>query len=250
MNECTERSEGRERMPSRPSMKPVLLGVAHGTRSPGGQDQIRRLAAGLALRRPGLDVRLAYVDVQQPHVADAVAQLRGAPVVVVPLLLSTGHHVRVDIGAAVEGTSAVVTAPLGPDPMLVELLARRLRAAGPADAVVLAAAGSAEPRSRADVAAVARALPGRARVGYASGSGPRVTDVVAELRAAGARRIAVAAYLLVDGLFHRALHRAGADVVTAPLVTSGSVAELVLSRYDAAVTGGPVAEFSQSTLCG
>ncbi|BFU44407.1 sirohydrochlorin chelatase [Krasilnikovia sp. MM14-A1004] len=227
----------------------VLVGVAHGTRSPAGQDQIRRLAAEVALRRPGLDVRLAYVDVQEPHVADVVAALGGAPAVVVPLLLSTGYHVRVDIAAAVEGSAAVVTAPLGPDPVLVGLLARRLAAAGPADAVVLAAAGSADARWRADVAAVARVLPGLPRIGYASGSGPRVAEVVAGLRAAGARRIAVATYLLVDGLFHRTLHRAGADVVTAPLATSRGIADLVLRRYDAAVSGGG-AEFPAAAPVG
>ncbi|RZU48353.1 sirohydrochlorin ferrochelatase [Krasilnikovia cinnamomea] len=231
--------------------RPVLVGVAHGTRSPAGQDQIRRLAADVALRRPGLDVRLAYVDVQEPRVADVVAGLGGAPAVVVPLLLSTGYHVRVDIGAAVEGGAAVITAPLGPDPTLVELLARRLEAAGPADAVVLAAAGSADARWRADVAAVARALPGLPRIGYASGSGPRVSDVVAGLRAAGARRIAVATYLLVDGLFYRTLRHAGADVVTAPLVTSGRIADLVLRRYDAAVASSDAAHCpAPAATCG
>jgi sirohydrochlorin ferrochelatase len=54
---------------------------------------------------------------------------------------------------------------------------------------------------------------------------------VAGLRAAGAARIVVAAYLLVDGLFHRSLHEAGADAVTAPLITHPAVTDLVLHRY-------------------
>jgi hypothetical protein len=52
--------------------------------------------------------------------------------------------------------------------------------------------------------------------------------------------VTVAAYLLVDGLFHRSLHRAGADAVTDPLVTAPSVAEIVLDRYDAARAVVPV----------
>ena len=201
----------------------TLLGVAHGTRSAVGQAQLRELMDQVACRRPDLDVRLAYVDVQQPRVAEALRP--GA--VLVPLLLSTGYHVRVDIADAVAGTDARVTAPLGPDPALTEVLAARLPAA--TDAVVLAAAGSSEARWQAEVGAVAASL--NAHVAYASGGGPRVPDVVAGLRRAGAAHVTVATYLLADGLFYRSLHHAGADVVTPPLITSPVIADLVLSRY-------------------
>jgi hypothetical protein len=49
--------------------------------------------------------------------------------------------------------------------------------------------------------------------------------------------VVVAAHLLVDGVFHRSLHRAGADRVTDPLATSPLVADIVLDRYDTAVRG-------------
>jgi sirohydrochlorin ferrochelatase len=151
---------------------PVLLAVAHGTRSAAGQAQIRDLVDRVACRRPDLDVRLAYVDVQQPRVGEAIQ---------------------------------------GPD------------------AVVLAAAGSSDPAWRADIASVAGRLG--AYVAYASGSELRVPDVVAGLRAQGARRITIAAYLLAEGLFYRSLHRAGADVVTPPLCADPAVVDLVLTRY-------------------
>jgi sirohydrochlorin ferrochelatase len=216
----------------------TLVAVAHGTRSPAGQAQIRDLIARVARRRPEMDVRLSYVDVQQPRLAELMTVPFDGPVVVVPLLLTTGYHVRVDIASAVEGTAgrvdAVATPPLGFDQRLVEILADRIAAEGPADAVVLAAAGSSDARSRADVEAVARALPMPTRIGYAATSTPRVPDVVAALRAEGAERVVVAAYLLVDGLFHRSLHRAGADRVTEPLVTHRSVEDLILHRYDVA----------------
>jgi sirohydrochlorin ferrochelatase len=211
----------------------TLVAVAHGTRSPAGQAQVRDLAARIARRRPGLDVRLSYVDVQEPRIGDLATTLDSSAVVV-PLLLTAGYHVRVDIGVAVARTGAVVTRPLGFDARLVELLAARIAAAGPADAVVLAAAGSSDPRSRADVAAVARALPVPAVVGFAATSAPRVPDVVARLRAAGARRVTVAAYLLVDGLFHRTLRRSGADTVTGPLGPAREIEDIVLDRYDSA----------------
>jgi sirohydrochlorin ferrochelatase len=202
---------------------PVLLAVAHGTRSAAGQAQIRDLVDRVACRRPDLDVRLAYVDVQQPRVGEAI---QGLDAVVVPLLLSTGYHVRVDIAEAVAANNAVAAAPLGPDPVLVRSLQSRI---GGADAVVLAAAGSSDPAWRADIASVAGRLG--AYVAYASGSELRVPDVVAGLRAQGARRITIAAYLLAEGLFYRSLHRAGADVVTPPLCADPAVVDLVLTRY-------------------
>jgi sirohydrochlorin ferrochelatase len=207
--------------------RPTLLAVAHGTRSATGQRQIRDLVAAVARRRPGLDVRLSYVDVQQPRIGAVVPTVRDA--VVVPLLLSAGYHVRVDIADAVHGTGVPVAATLGPDDALLESLTRHLPAA---DAVVLAAAGSSDPDWRAGIHEMASRIPGGAHVAYASGTGPQVADVVAGLRARGRRRIAIAAYLLADGLFYRTLHRAGADSVTPPLCLDPAVAGLVLRRYD------------------
>ncbi|MFF5296586.1 sirohydrochlorin chelatase [Paractinoplanes globisporus] len=209
-------------------MKPTLLAVAHGTRSAAGQRQIRDLVAAVARRRPELDVRLSYVDVQQPRIGDVVPAVRDA--VVVPLLLSAGYHVRVDIANAVEGTGIPVTGTLGPDEVLLRSLTRNLPAA---DAVVLAAAGSSDPAWRESTHEMASKL--QAHVAYASGSAPKVADVVADLRRRGARRIAIAAYLLADGLFYRTLHRAGADSVTPPLCLDPTVAGLVLRRYESAL---------------
>ncbi len=210
-------------------MKPTLIAVAHGTRSAAGQAQIRDLVAAAALRRPDVDMRVAYVDVQQPRIGEVIPAMRDA--VVVPLLLSTGYHVRVDIAEAVAGTRFPVTAPLGPDEVLTASLRRHLPAA---DAVVLAAAGSSDAGWRADVEQIAAHLDG-AHVGFTAGPHPRVADVVAGLRAAGNRRIAIAAYLLADGLFYRTLHRAGADAVTPPLCFDPAVAGLVLDRYESAL---------------
>lgn len=209
------------------SYRPTLLAVAHGTRSATGQKQIRDLVAAVARHRPGLDIRLAYADVQEPRVGAVVPTVADA--VVVPLLLSTGFHVRVDIADAVAGTGFPVTAPLGPDDVLLDSLTRHLP---DADAVVLAAAGSADPDWRASIDSLAARLG--AHVGYVSGSEPKVADVVAGLRRQGARRIAVAAYLLAEGLFYRTLHRAGADAVTPPLALDPAVAALVVRRYESA----------------
>src|ERR671926_1388593 len=138
---------------------PVLVACAHGTRGPPGRRLIAELALAARELRPGLVTTAAFVDVQPPTVADVVADLAGdgRPSVVVPLLLSGGYHVHVDIARAVrEHAAARAARPLGPDPRLVAVLHDRLLASGadPADsntAVVLAAAGSSDVRAVADV---------------------------------------------------------------------------------------------------
>ena len=222
-----------------------LIAVAHGTRSAAGQGQIRALVDAVAMCRPELDVRLAYVDVQHPRIGEVLpiraqsgevlpirAQSRGAAPVIVPLLLSTGHHVRVDIAEA--AGDGVVTPPLGPDPLLTEILAGS--AGRDHDALVLAAAGSSDPGWRAEIARVAADL--NAHVAYASRD--ETKDVVAGLREQGAERITVAAYLLAEGLFYRSLHRAGADHVTPPLCHDPRVAGLVARRYDLTTALAPM----------
>jgi sirohydrochlorin ferrochelatase len=226
---------------------PVLIACAHGTRNPTGRRLIAELALAARRLRPGLTTTAAFVDVQPPTVADVVAELAstGRSPVVVPLLLSGGYHVHVDIARAVEGAAdAVAARPLGPDPRLVEVLAERLLDAGadpsdPRTAVVLAAAGSSDPRSVADVEATAALLQerwaGRVTTGYGSAARPPVPDAVAAARNAGAARVVIASYLLAPGHFHDKLTGAGADAVTAPLLPDDRIAAVLLDRFDAAL---------------
>jgi sirohydrochlorin ferrochelatase len=225
---------------------PVLVGCSHGTDDPEGRALVTGLLADVRGRRPDLDVREAFVDVQQPEVAQVVtgALDDAGSAVVVPLLLSAGFHVHVDIAQAVDVPGAVASAALGPDDRLVAILVDRLVAAGAAagDAVVLAAAGSSDPRARTAVEDLLDRLRvawpvGPVTLGYCSAAQPAVADAVVTARsalaAAGAhdRRVVVLAYLLAPGFFLRRLHGAGADVVTAPLLPDGRVAEVVLDRY-------------------
>ena len=159
---------------------PILVACAHGTRNATGRRLIAELALAARDLRPGLVTTAAFVDVQPPTVADVVAGLAGdgRPSVVVPLLLSGGYHVHVDIaGAVADAASAVAARPLGPDPRLVEVLHDRLLQAGadprdPLTAVVLAAAGSSDARSVADVEDTAdllqRSWAGPVTTGYGS----------------------------------------------------------------------------------
>jgi sirohydrochlorin ferrochelatase len=223
--------------------QPVLVGCSHGTDSVRGRAVVRAILEGVAAARPDVVVREAFVDVQEPAVADVVASAAelGLTAVVVPLLLSVGFHVRVDIAAAVEGRPAVAAPPLGPDRRLVDVLADRLTQAGlaPDDVVVLAAAGSTDPAAAVAVDEVAAGLGRRlgrpVTVGYGAGATPRVPDAVAAARTAGAGRVVIASYLLAPGYFHDRVLEAGADIVSAPLAPDDRIVEIVLDRYAAAV---------------
>ena len=169
---------------------PILIACAHGTSSADGAAEVNALRAGIAALRPGLDVREAYVDVQDPELPAVVAGLpEGETAVVVPLLLSVGYHVKVDIARAVKGRPGTrAAAPLGPDPRLAALLDVRLREAGVTDndAVILAAAGSSDPTAAQNVEELAgqlRALrSNRIVAAYGASAKPSVPDAVAMLR--------------------------------------------------------------------
>jgi sirohydrochlorin ferrochelatase len=218
---------------------PVLIGCSHGTDSVDGRAAIRGLLEQVRAARPGLDVREAFVDVQDPRVDGVVAGVDG-PAVIVPLLLSTGFHVKQDIQGACVRDDVVAAPPLGPHPALAQLLADRLAPHDlhPGDQVVLAAAGSSDPEAADAVAAVARDLAqllGRGVVAsYGAGAQPRVGDAVAQAQVPEGGRVVVASYLLAPGYFLDVVLRAGADVVTDALAPDEALAALVLERYDAA----------------
>ncbi|WP_265520117.1 sirohydrochlorin chelatase [Oerskovia flava] len=235
---------------------PVLVGCSHGTSDESGRAAIRALLDDVRAARPDLTVHEAFVDVQQPEVGDVVTEVVTGTMqdaVVVPLLLSGGFHVDVDITESVAGRGeesgpghgrASAARPLGPDDRLVDLLAERLAEAGlrPDDAVVIAAAGSSRAGAARDVEQVAAGLrerhTGPVTVGYGAMAKPSVPDAITAARADG-RRVVVAAYLLAPGFFYDRVLEAGADLVSAPLAPDARLTAIVLDRYaDAAAVLG------------
>lgn len=220
---------------------PVLLAVAHGSAHPRAKATVTALARQVGRLAPVLDVRVAFVQHAEPSLTDALAQA-GPDVVVVPLLLSSGYHLATDLalGAATAqgaGPGAETARPLGPDQLLTTALASRLREAGvPAGTpVVLAAAGSSDPRAEAEVGSQAVMLAGHlgaeVTVAFAATGRPSVPEAVSLMRARTGGRVAVASYLLAPGYFHDRLSESGADWVTAPLGDHPAVAALVIDRY-------------------
>lgn len=232
---------------------PVLIACAHGTDDAIGRQVVRSIVDDIRRRRPDLDVREAFVDVQDPALPDVVSGLpRGARAVIVPLLLSVGFHTAVDIAEAAASTEGRVLAaePLGPDCRLAAIIAERLRATGatPADRIVLAAAGSSRPEAATAVGRLAASVrdrwPGPVSIGYGAGAHPRVPVAVETARggvsAGDAGRVVIASYLLAPGYFHDRLVEAGADRVTAPLGPDPRLAEIALDRYAEALVRQPV----------
>lgn len=201
---------------------PLAL-VAHGSADARFGATVEAIATRVRRLRPGLDLRVGYLEHGPPHVRDAA---NGA--VVVPLLLTSGYHVLADLPA--QAPDATLAAAVGPDPRLAAALADRLREAGydGRSPVVLAAAGSADERALADVRTaagqLAAALGVEVSVGYVSAGEPKLAALTPTV---------VASYLVAPGAFHDACGLVSAAVVTQPIGDHPAVAEVVLDRYDA-----------------
>lgn len=212
-----------------------LVTVAHGTRNPAGNQVAAELTA-MAARRLGWSATTSYVELCAPLFADVATGLAAADTAVVPLLLSTGYHVRHDLPA--QAGELTVGRPLGPDPLLAAAQVDRLVAVGArrSQPVILVAAGSTDPAALPDLDAAARLLArawgSPVRVATLSGLGPRLADVVQP-------GDAVAPYLLAPGHF---ADRARADAVAAGAATVADVigphrrvVELITARARALV---------------
>ena len=245
-----------------------LVAVAHGSRDPRAAAAISQLLAQARRRAAerdlaGLDIKAAFLD----HCAPSLPQVLGAldsadsaaDCVVVPLLLTAAYHSKTDIPArlaearaALPRLAARYAGTLGPHLLLLTALERRLAEAGlgltagdrKQTSVVLAAAGSSDPRANATVAALAagwQARGGWRRVvpAYASAGGPSPGEAVRALRASAADGpVVVASYLLAPGYFADKIRdpalEAGADVVSAALGAAPEVADVILDRYQEA----------------
>lgn len=117
------------------------LVVAHGSRAPHVTDDHDAVCAELADDAPeGVDVRPAYLEINDPSIPDAIdaAVADGADrVVLLPYFLHAGNHTRRDIPAAIDeaavrhpGVVLTMADHLGPDARLVAILADRAAAAG------------------------------------------------------------------------------------------------------------------------
>lgn len=116
-----------------------LVIAAHGTRITEGQKQCRALIDRVRRMLPDTHVLDCYVELDEPSVADAVADAlandEDSCAVVVPLMIGTGGHAQDDIPQAIAQAKAKVggtvnyTPHLGPHPLLRQAALERISAA-------------------------------------------------------------------------------------------------------------------------
>jgi sirohydrochlorin ferrochelatase len=240
-------------------MTEVVL-ASHGTSDSVGAKLISDLVKAIAAELPTQVVHETFVDVQEPQVLEVVenALKTQTQIALIPLLLSTGYHVRQDITDAVitamaefPGSNVAVTPALGPSTQLTTLLLLRLQQAGwsAGDIVVLAVAGSSDSAAveecrlvHLELEAAIQELDPAAQVelAFLSAAQPRLKDLVPKLKFQHpSKRVVVSTYLLAPGYFADQTAKVGAHLVAEPLLAKdspvpGQLVDLILSRVSQA----------------
>ncbi|HEY4454419.1 MAG TPA: sirohydrochlorin chelatase [Pseudonocardiaceae bacterium] len=245
--------------------EPLLI-VGHGTVDAAGVGEftafIDRMRTKLA--PDGIDVEGGFIELSAPAVTEAwqrLVELGHRRMAAVPLVLVAAGHAKGDIPAALQrevlrapGTSFAFGRPLGPHPILLDLLAERIAAVAPAEdtAVVLVGRGSTDPDANAEVCKVARLLQetrGFAFVetAFVSLATPNVADGLRRAKLLGARRVVVAPYFLFDGVLPQrvvaqsvAFGQSNPDLdvrVAGYLGDCAGLADLVVERYRETLRG-------------
>ncbi|OBA74481.1 sirohydrochlorin ferrochelatase [Mycobacterium sp. 1554424.7] len=224
----------------------VLVLTAHGSEDPRSAANARAVARRVARMRPGLDVRLAFCELNAPGLVDVLGGLSGQAVVT-PLLLASAYHARIDIPAQIarSGVDAAQADVLGEDPRLVSLLRQRITEMGVSRqdervGVLVAAIGSSDPRANARTRQVApHLLAGTSWAGattaFVTRPEPSLAEAAGRLRRQGARRVIIAPWFLAPGVLPDRVRRfadyAGIELAE-PLGAHRLVAETVLDRFD------------------
>jgi sirohydrochlorin cobaltochelatase len=78
----------------------ALVLFAHGARDPQWAEPFRRIQAVIRERRPGSVVDLAFLEIMQPALADAITRLAAGGhrrITIAPLFMAQGGHLRNDL---------------------------------------------------------------------------------------------------------------------------------------------------------
>lgn len=113
--------------------KSAIVLFAHGARDPGWAEPFRRIQARLRAAIPELPVELAFLELMQPDLPEAVSRLAREDigrVTIVPLFLAQGGHLREDLPRLVEdirgkhpGLAIDITSAIGDSATLTDAIA-------------------------------------------------------------------------------------------------------------------------------
>lgn len=259
-------TDGTDLVPRRGQM---LLLAAHGSRDVRFAATAGRVAAAAAHALPGVRVELAYLDLNEPLIDDALDALSsdvatgagstadGPGITVVPLLFGDGYHSKSDLPSILDRARcrnprlrAVQTPVVGahsPVPALADRLAEAgFRRSRPGGGVLLYAVGSSDPASDASVRTrgleLSRTLDVPVETVFATRLGPdgrAVRRAVERLRTAGATRIAASPLFLSAGLLTERVERvldrfAPGSMVAGPIGPHPSLIASITTLYRAA----------------
>ena len=87
------------RPPSR-APSPAIVLFAHGARDPQWAQPFRKIRRTITRKKPGTAVELAFLEIMEPPLADAVAKLVAAGhkrITVAPLFMAQGGHLKRDL---------------------------------------------------------------------------------------------------------------------------------------------------------
>ncbi len=257
-----------------------LVIAAHGSADPEGVAVCLELAELVRRRLPGVAVTAGFVELHEPSVQEAVAaalsQSATGNLVVVPLMLGSGGHVRRDIPDAIADArtksplaSVSYTAPLGPDPRLRAVSLQRAREAWsgptPADTMVLVGRGTSLPEANADHVRLARLLQEEGEFAevvpaFIQVTRPGLPEALDRAFAGGARSIIVVPNFLFPGRLRTwtreqahawsESHPEASVSVAEVIGACDALAEVVAERYREAVRRLPGAAGAPVYLSG
>ncbi len=214
-----------------------VLIVGHGTRDEQGRDEFEQLVAVIRTQLVERDVRRAFIELQEPEIAECIVQMAAdgiCSVTIAPVLLFAAGHARRDIPAAVDvalkrlrsrelaaaGKPRQLTvrfaSHLGCHPAVVRLSQQRseqsLLGRKNRTALLMVGRGSSTPEAIEEMQAFVqlRQMQEPAvsfRTAFLAVAEPRLADAVAELQRLPFEEVIVQPHLLFDGALLKSLQQ-------------------------------------------
>ncbi|MHB8577339.1 MAG: sirohydrochlorin chelatase [Dehalococcoidia bacterium] len=252
-------------------MNEAILLIGHGSKDPAGEHEFRLFASALE-RRIGCFVQPAFLEFNDPPIADAIRRCADAGarrIVVMPLFLGAATHQKNDVPATVNwargqypGVSFAYGAPLGAHALIARALAVRTldalkgmataAAALDSTSILLVGRGSRDPDSNSELYKVGRLLYegrgfGWVEACYIAISRPDLPEGLERCLRLGARRVVVVPHMLFTGTLTKrtelfasqfqARHPELDIAVASPLGTQDDVLAVVEQRIHEARSG-------------